>query len=42
MRSCTSDKKLGAWQVEGPYELKSKLLEEGYIGDILGDFYRGY
>ena len=42
MRSCTSNKKLGACQVEGPHELKFKLVEEGYIGDILGDFYRGY
>ena len=24
------------------YELQSKLLKEGYIGDYIGDYYRGY
>ena len=23
-------------------ELQSKLLKEGYVGDYIGDYYRGY
>ena len=25
-----------------PYELKSKLLKAGSIGDCIGEYYRGY
>ena len=30
------------FRAEGSFELLTKLLQEGYIGDYIGDYYRAY